>query len=58
MARQPNHQDDVRKLTKLGGTSLGVIIPIDIIRSLGWRERQKVRITQKGSRVVIEDWVP
>ncbi len=35
---------------------MGVIIPIDIIRALGWRERQKVRVVQKGSKVVIEDW--
>lgn len=56
MARQPAHQDDVRKLTKIGGASIGVVIPIVIIRALGWRERQKVRVTRRGDKVVIEDW--
>lgn len=54
---KPRSDSNVRKLTRSGaGRSMGVIIPIDIIRALGWRERQKVRVVQKGSKVVIEDW--
>lgn len=56
MARRPTHQDNIRKLTKLGGASIGVIIPISIIRALGWKERQKVRVTKRGQTVVVEDW--
>lgn len=32
----------VRKLTKLGGKSIGLTLPIELVRELGWREKQKV----------------
>lgn len=46
----------IRKLTKLGGHSLGVTIPIDLVRELKWRERQKVVVTKRGKKLTIEDW--
>ena len=42
MARRKLEKRNIRKLTKLGGRSIGVTIPIEIIRKFGWRERQKV----------------
>ena len=38
------------------GRSLGLTIPIDIVRSLKLRERQKVVVKQRGRKIVIEDW--
>ncbi len=32
----------VRKLTKLGGKSIGLTLPIKFVRELGWQEKQKV----------------
>lgn len=46
----------IRKLTKTGGHSIGVTIPIDIVRKLKWRERQKVVVKKVGKRIIIEDW--
>ena len=47
---------NIRKITKLGGSSYAVTIPISIMRKLKWRERQKVVLTQRGKKVTIEDW--
>jgi len=42
MPRRKNEESNVRKLVKLGGQSLAVTLPIEIIRELGWKEKQKV----------------
>jgi len=47
---------NIRKLTKTGGKSIGVTIPIDMIRDLKWQERQKVVVKKVGKRIVITDW--
>ena len=47
---------NTRKLTKLGGKSIGLTLPIDMVRELGWREKQKVVVTRVRGGVVIKDW--
>jgi antitoxin component of MazEF toxin-antitoxin module len=47
---------NIRKLTKTGGHSIGVTIPIEVVRELGWRERQKVVIEKRGKELIIKDW--
>jgi len=47
---------NIRNLTKTGGHSIGVTIPIDVIRDLGWKERQKVVVRRSGNKLIIEDW--
>ena len=47
---------NIRNLTKTGGHSIGLTIPIDVIRDLGWRERQKVVVKRVGNKLIIEDW--
>lgn len=47
---------NVRKLTRTGKTSLAVTVPIEIIRSLGWREKQKVTVKKVRGGVLIKDW--
>lgn len=44
------------KLAKVAGTSYGVTLPIEFIRHLKWKERQKLNITLKGDKLIIEDW--
>jgi len=56
MARRTLEKRNIRKLTKSGGKSISVTIPIDIIRALNWREKQKVTVTKKGKKLIIEDW--
>ena len=47
---------NIRKITKIGGKSYGIIIPIEIIRELKWKERQKVVLELKRRRITIKDW--
>tara|TARA_B100000745_G_scaffold299776_1_gene251454 strand:+ start:1016 stop:1195 length:180 start_codon:yes stop_codon:yes gene_type:complete len=44
------------KLTVTGGKSYSVVLPVEFIRELKWRERQKLDITLKGDTLVIKDW--
>lgn len=44
------------KLTISGGKNYSVIIPVEFIRHLKWRERQKLDITLKGDTLIIKDW--
>ena len=47
----------VRKLSKVAsGASYSVTLPIEFIRHLKWKERQKLIITLKGKTMIIKDW--
>lgn len=46
----------IRKLTKLGGKSIGLTLPIELVRELGWREKQKVVVTRVRGGVMVKDW--
>lgn len=57
MARRTLQDKNIRKLTRIGGgKSISVTIPIDFIRELRWRERQKVVVSKRGKEIVIKDW--
>ena len=47
-----------RKLTRTGTHSYTIIIPKEIIKKFGWRERQKLELSEKGKSIVIKDWKP
>jgi antitoxin component of MazEF toxin-antitoxin module len=56
MARKKLEERNVRKLTKVGQQSIAVTLPIEIVRELGWRERQKVVVKKSGKNLLISDW--
>lgn len=56
MARRNIDEENIRKLTKVGQASLAVTIPIEIVRKLKLRERQKVVVTEKNGKIIIKDW--
>ena len=56
MTRRKSGSEHIRKLTKLGSTSLVVSIPIEMIRELKWKEKQKVVVEKKGETIIIKDW--
>jgi len=59
MARKKLDERNVRKLSKVGrGRTMSVTLPIEFMRELKWREKQKVVVTKKGSKLIIEDWKP
>jgi hypothetical protein len=49
----------VRILTKIaGGSSYAVTIPIEYIRTLKWRGKQKLEVKLYQDRIIIRDWKP
>ncbi|MDP3758677.1 MAG: hypothetical protein Q8Q86_03065 [Candidatus Daviesbacteria bacterium] len=56
MPTQRLENRNIRKLTKLGGKSMGITFPVDLLRKLGWRKRQKVQVSLKGKKFIVKDW--
>lgn len=55
--RRKLEERNIRKITKMGGgASYGVTIPIEMMRSLKWKERQKVVVKKAGKKLIITDW--
>ncbi len=42
MPRRKSEDNNIRKLTKSGNGSIGLTLPIEVVRELGWKEKQKV----------------
>lgn len=49
-------EQNIRKLTKVGRQSIAVTIPIEIVRELKWRDKQKVVVEKVRGGVLIKDW--
>jgi antitoxin component of MazEF toxin-antitoxin module len=49
-------EKNIRKLTRVGLTSLCVTIPMEYINDLKWRRGQKVVVNKQGKKLVVEDW--
>lgn len=47
---------NLRKLLKIGKTSLAVTLPIEMTKALGWREKQKVIVKKVRGGILIKDW--
>lgn len=46
----------IRKITKTGIYTYYVTIPREYIEELGWRKKQKVKVSKEGDKIIIEDW--
>ena len=46
---------NTRKIFK-SGSSYAVTIPIEIIRVLKWKEKQKIIVKKRGNGISIIDW--
>lgn len=44
-----------RKITKHGPGSLGVVLPPEVLKSLGWRRNQRVEIKRTVGGILIKD---
>ncbi len=59
MTRRKTEENHIRNLTKgSGGTSYSVIIPIEYIRKLKWRAKQKLEVKLYQDHIIIRDWKP
>ena len=48
-------EQNIRKLTKVGKQSISVTLPIEYVRGLGWREKQKVVVKRVSGGLLIKD---
>ena len=58
MGRRKEKESQIRKLARIGGGSLSVTLPIELVTKLGWREKQKVVVKYSRGRLIISDWRP
>ena len=58
MGVQKSINRNIRKITKVGRTSLTVTLPRELVAELKWKEKQKVIVKRKGSKLIISDWKP
>jgi bifunctional DNA-binding transcriptional regulator/antitoxin component of YhaV-PrlF toxin-antitoxin module len=54
----PRRRTDKKEIRKIQNSkrSYYITIPIEYIRKLGWRERQKVVVKKRGQKLTIQDW--
>jgi DNA primase len=59
MARRKIEDRYIRSLTKVsGGKSYAVTLPVEYIRKLKWRCKQKLDVKLSQGRITISDWKP
>ena len=47
----------IRKLIRTsGGRSFSLTLPIEEVRALKWRARQKLVVTRRGRCLIVKDW--
>lgn len=56
MANRPQSERNVRSITRSSGGSYLVTLPIEYVKALKWREKQKVVVEYSAGRIVIKDW--
>lgn len=56
MADKKTGEEDVRKLTKIGKKSIGLTLPIELVREMGWKEKQRVTVKRIAGGLVIRDY--
>jgi hypothetical protein len=55
MANKRSDETNIRKLTKIGKKSIGLTLPIELVRDLGWREKQRVAVKRIKGGLQIRD---
>ena len=56
MPNKKSNETSIRKLTKIGKKSIGLTLPIEIVRELKWKEKQKVVVKLERKKIIISDW--
>ena len=59
MRRRKIEARSIRNLQKTaGGSTYIVSLPIEVIRELGWKAKQKLEVKKYGDGILIKDWKP
>ncbi|KKP77732.1 MAG: hypothetical protein UR78_C0031G0007 [Candidatus Moranbacteria bacterium GW2011_GWF2_35_39] len=51
-----SNEKNIRKLAKIGKQSVGVTLPIEDVRALGWNKKQKLVVKRIHGGFTIKDW--
>ena len=55
MARRKSEEHNIRRLMKLGETSYAITLPIEMVRDMDWKKKQKLVVTRYGDGIMIRD---
>jgi len=55
MANKKTSEANIRKLTRIGKKSIGLTLPIEVVRELKWKERQRVKVSRVRGGLLIRD---
>ena len=59
MGRRNIEDRNIRNLQKTaGGSTYIVSLPIEVVRELGWKAKQKLVVKKYGDGILIKDWKP
>lgn len=56
MSRRKLEDREIRKLSKRTNSTYAVTLPVEIIRELKWKNKQKLVVRRSGKKIIIEDW--
>jgi hypothetical protein len=56
MSVRKQEEKNIRKITRVGKTSLAVTLPVEMTRELKWREKQRVVVKRIKGGVEIRDF--
>ncbi len=56
MANRSHEERSIRSLNRSSAGSYLVTLPIEYIKALKWKDKQKVVVTLFPDRIVIKDW--
>lgn len=56
MANRKSSEQNTRKITRMGGKSLGLTLPVELVKELKWKEKQKVKVKRVRGGLLIKDW--
>jgi hypothetical protein len=56
MTTRKAEDKNIRKLCRIGKQSIGLTLPVEMVRELGWKAKQKVVVKRIHGGVEIKDW--
>ena len=49
-------EKEIRKLSRIGKRSLGITLPAEEVRDLGWKKKQKLSVKRVRGGFLVKDW--
>jgi len=56
VAVRKSEDKNIRKLCKIGKQSVGLTLPVEMVRELGWKSKQRVVVSRVKGGMVIRDY--